>query len=49
VTVGKRSCWNKECPEDFNLNETRTKEDCENAKGCKNWKDAPWNEEMNKQ
>ena len=49
VTVGKLSCWNYDCPEGFNDNETCYKQDCCNASGCRNWKDMPWNEEMNKQ
>ena len=49
TTVGKLSCWNRDCPEDSNTNETCIKQGCVNAKGCKNWMDSPWNEEMNKQ
>ena len=47
MTEGKLSCWNKRCP--YYLEEACFREDVVEAKGCRNWEDAPWNLEMNKQ
>ena len=45
MTVGKLSCYNGDCPEKFNLNDTCTKDGVCEAKYCPNFADSPVNQE----